>query len=390
MRLAIVVPRYGEGILGGAETFARQFAEHLPRDEFAVEVLTTCAHDLQTWRNVFPAGVQRVNDVLVRRFPVAHCKRDVRRHRELTARFVQRWPATVEDEYEWIARSAHSPALYAYIHRHGPEYELLVFLPYLFGITYYGISLWPERSILWPCLHDEPFARFLETRLMMQACRGLMFMSEPEMALAHRLGIHNPGATLVGFGFDDVEADPARFRQRWGISEPFVLYSGRLEALKNVLELVAFFIAYKQARPGPLKLVLMGTGPLAPPAHRDVIPIGFLSGQEKQDAYAAATVLCQPSRLESFSIVLMEAWLAGVPVLVHGECEVTRHHVLRANGGLYYSDLDEFIGALDWLLEHPAERRRMGQAGRAYVRSEYNWATVLQRFRAALEHWQRL
>ncbi len=157
--------------------------------------------------------------------------------------------------------------------------------------------------------------------------------------------------------------------------------------MKNVLQMVGYFTEYKRLHPGPLQLVLMGAGPLAIPAHPDIIQVGFLTTREKLDAFAAATVLCQPSLLESFSIVLMEAWLAGTPVLVHGDCEVTRYHVLRSNGGLYFTSADEFAGAIDWFLAKQVQGASMGKLGRAYVMREYDWATVLARFRAALEVW---
>jgi len=298
---------------------------------------------------------------------------------------------TVDEEYEWIEQSAHSPELYAHIGRYGQTYDFLIFVPYLFGTTFYGTSLWPERSVLWPCLHDEPFARFLQTRVMMQDCRGIMFTSEPERKLAEgKLGIHNPGSSVVGFGLDPYTADAERFRQEFGISDPFILYSGRIDSMKNLLQLLAFFISYKEKHPGRLKLVLMGKGPLPIPYRPDIIQIGFQTGQTKLDAYAAATLLCQPSLMESFSIVIMEAWLAGVPVLVHGDCDVTRYHVLRSNGGLYFADEKEFHGALNWLMEHPTQRGRMGDLGYAYVRREYNWDTVLGRFQDAIRLWQRL
>ncbi len=388
-RLAFIIPRYGEEILGGAEAITRKFAEHLPRPEFEVEVLTTCMQELGSGHNVYPAGVAQINQVCVRRFPTDPRVRNEHRFHELNARVGQGAMLSVDEQYEWIDANVHSPALYAYIMQQGHNYDFLIFGPYLFGITQYGTTLWPERTVLWPHLHDEPFAHFLQTRLMMESCRGIMFNCEPEMALARRkLKIQNPRTYVVGEGIDDYQADPARFRQRLGLSEPFILYAGRLEFAKNVEELLRFFIEYKRLRPGPLKLVLMGEGPVPVPAHPDILPIGFQSQQDKLDAYAAATLLVQPSLMESFSIVIMESWIAGVPVLVHGHCDVTRYHVHRSNGGLYYTNLAEFIAVLDWMLEHPAERRQMGQLGRAYVLREYNWETVIDRFRAALTVWR--
>ena len=70
MKLAVVVQRYGADINGGAELHARYVAERLARHA-EVEVVTTCARDYVTWRNELPAGVEQVNGVPVRRFPVA-------------------------------------------------------------------------------------------------------------------------------------------------------------------------------------------------------------------------------------------------------------------------------------------------------------------------------
>jgi glycosyltransferase involved in cell wall biosynthesis len=387
-RLAFVVPRYGPEILGGAETITRHLVEHLPAAEFSAEVLTTCAKDLVTWRNVYPPGPTEIRGVPVCRFPIDPGLRDPRRYQALTDRFTNHQPTTVEEEYEWIDNSGHSPALYEYIARRGQEYDLLIFGPYLAGTTFYGTTLRPERSILWPHLHDEPFAYFQQTRLMMEACRGIMFNSKPELVLAlHRLGIRNPGSFLVGEGLDEGRGNPDRFRRRFGLEGPFVLCAGRLDETKNLLTLFAYFLDYKRRRPGPLKLVLVGRGSLPIPADPDILPLGFLSEQDKLDGYAAATVLCQPSVLESFSLVMMESWLMGVPVLVHGACEVTCYHVLQSNGGLYFTSAAEFDGALDWLLSHPHERRQMGALGQAYVRREFSWPVTLERFADALASW---
>jgi len=389
MKLAIVVPRYGLEIVGGAETFVRLLAEQLTSNsEFSAEVWTTCTDNLGRGGDVYPAGMQSINGVPVRRFPVDVRFRDVRRYHELTAKFVQYAPTTVEDEYAWIDNSLHSPSLYAHIARQGEAFDLLFFIPYLYGITYYGASLWPDRTVIWPCLHDEPFAYFLQTRLMLASSRGVMFNSQEELTLARdQLRIPLPRPYVVGGALDDFQANPDRFRRKYGLREPFLLYVGRLDATKNVLELVNFFMLYKQHHPGPLKLVLVGKGALLIPHHPDIVAIGFQSEEDKWDVCAAATVLVQPSLMESFSIVIMESWLAGVPVLVHTYCDVTRSHVLRSNGGLHYVGYEEFAGTLDWFLSHPEARVRMGMLGRTYVRRNYNRAAILNRFRQAVSLW---
>lgn len=389
-RLGLVVPRYGPDVLGGAETFARQLAAHLPAAEFDVTVLTTCARDLRSWHNVFPAGESRLDGVRVLRFPVEW--RPTRRIAALLDRINRGEPVGLDDQTTWLeVGQAHSPELYLHLARCGASYDLLLFLPYLFGTTLYGSAVWPAKSVICPCLHDEPTAYFADVRLALRAARGLMFISPAEQALAEKLGVRHPAARLVGLGLDEqlAQHDGDRFRNKFGLTAPFVLYSGRLDPMKNVMQLLTFFLAYRRARPDrPLKLVLAGSGPLHLPAHPDILPVGYLGPQDLHDAYAAAAVLCQPSLVESFSIVLMESWLAGTPVLVHAACPVTLDHVRRSNGGLYFGSAAEFGAALDWLLDHPDERRRMAALGRAYVRREYNWPAVLNRFRQAVALWE--
>jgi len=401
-KIGFVVPRYGLDVLGGAETFARQFAEHLfcactggnaqdrPPGEFDVTVLTTCARDLLTWRNEYPPGESRINSVRVLRFPIDHRRRDAGLFQRLTDRFSRGEPASSADQTAWLEHSAHSPDLYLYLARHGRAYDLLIFLPYLFGTTIFCSAIWPEKSVICPCLHDEPYAYFADVRLMLHSARGLMFISPAEQALAeNKLGVRHPAARLVGMGLDESAADGERFRRKYGLSEPFVLYAGRLDPMKNVMQLLTFFLAYRRARPDRgLKLVLAGSGPLALPNHPDVVPLGFLDPADLHDAYAAALVLCQPSLVESFSIVLMESWLAGTPALVHGDCAVTRDHVMRSNGGLYFTSAAEFGEALDWFFDHAQARQQMGALGRAYVHREFSWPVVLDRFRAAAALWK--
>jgi glycosyltransferase involved in cell wall biosynthesis len=387
--LAFVVPRYGLDVLGGAETLARQYAEHLPRDEFDVTVLTTCARDVLTWHNEYPPGEANVHGLKVLRFPIDHNRRDARLFQYLTDCANRGEPLSSKDQAAWLDHNAHSPELYRHLMRHGTDYDLLLFLPYLFGTTLYGSAVWPEKSVICPCLHDEAYAYFDDVRLMLQTVRGLMFISPPEQALAEdKLGVCHPLARLVGLGLEEFPFDGERFRQKFDLPGPFLLYAGRLEPTKNILELVSNFLAYRRARPDrDLKLVLTGSGPLTLYEHPDLVSLGFLDRQDLADAYAAAMILCQPSLVESFSIVLMEAWLTGTPVLVHGYCPVTRHHVLQSNGGLYFTSAAEFSGTVDWLLDHPQERERMGALGQGYVRREFNWPAVLQRFRTAVSDW---
>ena len=394
-RIAFVVPRYGQDILGGAERAFQALAERLVATDLAdVQVLTTCARDHLTWQNELRPGETIVNDVPVRRFPVATGLRDVARYDALHLRLMHQHALSPDEQYEWVSQSAHSPELYAYVETHGPTFDFLILGPYLFGTTFYGSAIYPDRSILWPFLHDEIHVRLTPTREMYQACRGVMFNSYPESRLADRLYGAHPGGQTVGVMVNAAAVPAARegqrFRTRYHIREPFVLYAGRLERGKSVTLLVDYFLEYKRRRGGATKLVLMGWGPETIPARSDIVAVGFVNEQDKWDAYAAATLLCQPSVNESFSIVMMEAWLSGTAVLAHADCKVTRYNVVQSKGGLYFRDYDEFEAALDLLMTDKSLNRRLAENGRRYVETEFSADAVLRRFETALESWAAL
>jgi glycosyltransferase involved in cell wall biosynthesis len=102
---------------------------------------------------------------------------------------------------------------------------------------------------------------------------------------------------------------------------------------------------------------------------------------------AGASMLFQPSLNESFSIVMMQAWLCGAPVLVHARGDVLTYHCRRSNGGLWFANYPEFEEMVGRLEGDEGLRRALGANGREYVRCEYGWPQVLDRFEGAFSGW---
>jgi glycosyltransferase involved in cell wall biosynthesis len=386
MRVLCVVPRYGDNVLGGAEALIRGFAERAPALGCETHILTTCAADTISWANVEPRGLARLNGVPVWRYPLEPVHSPARQQ-ALHYKLMTHQPLDAGEQYEWLENGPHSPALYAHLQRYADRYDAILLAPYLFPLIHYAAAITQPRSVIWPCLHDEAFMRFESTGLMLSQARGVIFNSPPEAELARQHFGELAHAVVAGVGVVDIPGSASRFRARYHLDEPFILYAGRLEPPKNVPALFENFLAWKRDRNRPLKLVLMGEGTLAIPRHPDILAIGFQDEQGKRDAFAAATILCQPSLLESFSIVVMEGWLAGVPALVHAHCPVTSYYCGQTGGGLSFSDEEEFIACVDWTLAHPDERARMGQQGRRYVQREFNWEAVIGRVLSALDGW---
>ncbi|MGH7820067.1 MAG: glycosyl transferase, partial [Candidatus Binatia bacterium] len=262
--LAFVVPRYGREIVGGAETLARGFAERLPRERFAVEVLTTCARDHHSWKNDLPPGEERHDGVRVRRFAVS--PRDVGGFLSVQQRMSDGFVLDLEEELAWAAGSVNSEALYEFLEDRAERYDAFLFLPYLFGTTLLGTEIDPRRSVLIPCLHDEPFAYLKIVHHLFHRVRGVLFNSAPERSLARRLLGVASDAPVVGFGFDAVRPDErgaAAFRDRYGIDGDYLLYFGRKEGGKNLPLLLENFRACREAGED-VTLVVAGDGSIDP------------------------------------------------------------------------------------------------------------------------------
>jgi glycosyltransferase involved in cell wall biosynthesis len=384
--IAFVPVRYGTQVVGGAETLTRLLVEELHSRGWPVEVITTCALDPYSWANHFPEGEELIHGITVRRFPT-ESRKYTRRVFKTETRMLNRKRVSKRKQKSWIRNVVTSDAMRRYLGEHRDEYRAYVFAPYLFGTTYQGVMEVPEKSYIIPCLHDEPYIYYAVYRQLMGSVRGLMFNSVPEMELAHRIYGQDLPGRVVGMGFEPYAADGDRFRAKYSTRGDFVLYTGRREIAKNTPMLLRFFCNYLENTGREVSLVLTGAGHIDIPFsfRNRVIDVGFVDERDLRDAYAAATLICHPSTKESFSIMILEAWLAGLPCLIHADCAVTRYHVEQSAGGLWFSDYPGFHEALDFLLDHPRVRAEMGERGREYVLSKYSWDEVVRNFSAALE-----
>jgi glycosyltransferase involved in cell wall biosynthesis len=351
-----------------------------------VEVLTTCARDYLTWRNVYAPGVTTLNGVRVRRFPVDRPRR-VRAFGRY-ADWLYATPHTFFDEAEWVRRQGPlAPALVEWIRAHAEDHDGFVFYTYLYLPTTLGLPLVAHKAVLVPTAHDERPIYLDLFRSLFRLPRGLIFQVEEERAFVEaRFHTAHIPAAVIGAGIDPVtDADGARFRRQHGLDGPYFLYVGRVDVEKGCRGLVDAFLAWRQRAAEPATLVLMGTVALKLPRHPAVRALGFRPEPEKHDALAGATALVMPSPHESFSFVVLEAWSQGTPVLATARSPVLRGHVERSGAGLLYDrtarDFDAAAGAL---LADEALRKSLGERGRAYVEARYRWPGITRQYLAFL------
>ena len=386
-KIAIVIQRYGLEVNGGAELHARFLAERFALiPEYDIEVLTTCALEHTTWENHYPEGVGEVNGIKVRRFAVDK-PRNVNRFNDFSKKIFFGGQKNPENEKKWLDdQGPYSPKCVDYIEQNQAEYDVFIFVTYLYYTTVLGMAKVWDKSILVPTAHDEPPIYLDIFKDVFNAPRSIAYNSfEERDFLLRTFNIQHIPGDIVGVGFDIPEdANPTRFREKYGLCD-YLLYAGRIESGKNCFVLFDFFTRYKELHPSDLKLVLMGKEIHPVPKHPDIISLGFVSDEDKADGMAGAKLFVLPSLYESLSFVVLESMAVGVPVVVNRKCEVLKGHCIRSNAGLYYDGYHEFEGCVNYLMKHDDVYAAMKINAREYVEANYRWDVVMGKFKKMIE-----
>jgi glycosyltransferase involved in cell wall biosynthesis len=384
VRIAFIVQRYGTEIVGGAELHCRWVAEHLA-ERHDVEVLTTTATDYLTWRNALETGTTEVNGVRVRRFPVAR-PRDIERF-DPVANKVCFFEHTDEEERRWLEEHGPvCPELVAYLERHERDYDALIFFSYRYWTTYFGLQVAPRKSVLVPTAEHD---RVLYLRLFGPFYRlpaAIAFNSPEERILIERItGNEDLPGEVVGTGINRPAAVPVQeVEARLDLLGDYLVYVGRIEPEKGCAVMIDHFLRWQRETRASVTLALFGRGTMSFSENAHVRLMGVVPDGEKLAAVARSRALVMPSRHESLSMVVLEAWMMRRPVLVNGDCEVLRGQVLRANGGLYYRRYEEFAAALDLLIGDPALADRLGRQGGVYFEENYAWDRIVEKYERLL------
>jgi glycosyltransferase involved in cell wall biosynthesis len=410
VKIAFVVQRYGTEILGGSEYHCRLIAERVAA-RHNVEVLTTCAADYITWKNEYQEGADRIRGVTVRRFANART-RDIQTFNRYSE-WIFNNGHTAADEAEWLRQQGPwCPALIEYLERSQHQYDVLVFFTYLYAPTVLGIKVAPQKSILVPTAHDEPAIRLDIYRELFSLPAGIAYNTDSERRfLTTHFSIRAIEEETIGCGVDlpqsqnysrerdasnnaaeehsGEEASPSFrphlaqrgtiFRRRHRLHGPFALYGGRIDPGKGCEELIEYFSTYVQEG-GDASLVLMGMKLMPLPEEPFIRFAGRLSDQERLQALEAATVVVVPSPYESLSLLALESFAVGTPILANARSEVLVEHCHKSNAGLFYADRDEFTEALRLLIADHRLRAAMGRNGRNYVRQNYRWDVILGKY----------
>ena len=394
-KVAIVVQRCHESIVGGSESLAWQYA-NLLKDEYEVDVLSTTAVDAAYWSNVLPAGLEVRDGINIQRFHVDIGYSPYRT--EIFTRMLQdfekfgvgreratdggtkHFPWSIALQEELVRRiGPHSESLIQYLRQNWQGYRAIIVVTYLYPTAYFSLlEIPPGRALFAPTLHDEPPAYLSIYQHAARRAHSLIWLTEAERRLGSELWGELPGR-IVAMAIDAEPREPAH------ANDPYLLYCGRIDPNKGCATLFDYFTRFKREHPSRLRLVLTGKDDIPIPDHADIDFRGFVSDEEKFSLMAGAHVYMMPSARESFSIVALEAMAQQTPVLASAESAVLADHIATSEGGSIYHDYESFAARLDEMLGSQSVREQMGERGRNYVVSRYVPERVRQSLREAVE-----
>ncbi|HEX8922182.1 MAG TPA: glycosyltransferase family 4 protein, partial [Pyrinomonadaceae bacterium] len=381
----IIVTPWFERFAGGAELLARGMARELNKRGVQAMVFTTCSRSPYDswWEDYYAPGVYTVAGIETRRF--ATLKAPARYH-SVIDKLRRGENLTAQDEQDFFAYGINSAslieALGEYVDR---DYEILA-LPYFQGLTHSVVNKYPGKISLVPCFHDEPQFYWGATETLLRNAKHIFFNSPDEKQMTIKRYGQSVGRRIVesvvaGVGVelplceDDGETMPER------LPRSYFVYAGRKEVGKNVPLLCRWFTDYAEKFQSQAKLLFVGGGDESlVPRNEHFVDHGFVSEAMKQHLIRRSKGVINLSENESFSIVIMEGWLLGVPAIVSAKCAVTKNHVRRCNGGLYVASADEFALALKYLEDNETLNKQLAANGQRYVERTYSFDAVLERY----------
>jgi glycosyltransferase involved in cell wall biosynthesis len=403
-KLAIVVQRYGRDITGGAEAHARAIALRLC-ERYKIDVYTTCAIDNRHWGRALPAGESFDEQIRVLRFEQEQRGSLWARHTPLSVhrlyRSAQRGArspnvpdanaASDERELRWLA--AQGPACAPLIEALGArldDYRAVLVYSLRYWTAVQAVRIAREKALLLPTLHDEKAMYRAIYREALSTASTVLFNTDTEQTLADRLyGRCYRRADIVGIGIDAAQPDAnaiAQANKAVAIGQPYVVYTGRINAAKGCDQLIVAFEKFRREQKSATQLVLLGKQEMKLPQRDWLIAPGFVDDTVRDGVVAGALALVLPSKFESLSLSTLEAMAFGVPVVVNGECDVLKQHVAQSRAGFSFVGVDELARRLSEVSTLDAQTRAlMATNARAYVRAKYSWPAVLQCIERAID-----
>ncbi len=360
-RVAVVLSRLSEICVSGADRSLQRVVSALVAKGFLVDVYSSDRGKPTCWKK------QELEKIQIFRFPQepgdqANLPAVLAEIQETTGAV----PSEVQTAF--LNSLPNTPELIEALDNRSHEYIAIFVGPYLSRQTFEVAGICPEKTILLPCFHDEPQARLEIWHQAYQRLGGYLYHSEQEKLLAEaEFGFNHPNSIVLGTWL----APPPNCRAKNLVNEKYLVYCGRMLEEKNVPLLVEYAKRYNACYPGRWKFVFAGEGDYPLPQESWLVSLGVVSEEEKNALLMNADAVVTLSVQESLSLLTLESWQQGTPVIAHRDCEVIASHLRDCGGGALVGDYPDFEAKLNDLWGNPNQWEEAGERGRNYVQEHY-------------------
>ena len=388
-KIIIVTPWFGE-FAGGAEVLSKTLAIEFNRRGIETLVFTTCCKSpyADWWHDDYDEGEYEVYGLKTFRFSVNNTKTE---YEDALGHFIHHKDKMTPKRYEnFFVAGINSDNLVKAMKSYLDDGYEVIAMPYYQGLTHSLVNAYPHKISITPCFHDEEPFYWESIEKLLHNSKHIFYNAheEKELTIQHygqKIGKKMVESVVAGVGVELKKVSKIDISLK--LPDKYFVYMGRKEEGKNVHLLIKWFATFQKQYNSTIKLVFIGGGDASLiPDDNCFLDLGFVTEEEKQYIVTNALSLINLSTNESFSIVIMEAWLLKTPVIVHGNCKVTKGHCLRANAGLYPENEDEFIECLRYMEQNPNNAKQLGTNGKEYVETNFSNDTVLEKYLDVLEN----
>ena len=276
-----------------------------------------------------------------------------------------------------------APALVRHVARHAASYDFCLFFSYRYFHAYHGARAAADRAVLVPTAERDEAIGLTVFQSIFRGVRALMYNSPEERAMIQAVSAQ-PGCAgrrrrrRFGRAAEPAAASLSRRSSTSGGHSPST--SGGSTRTRAAQSSSGFSSATCGRQAAACRWCWSATRCCPIPTHPRIRHLGFVDDTDKFDAMAAAELLIMPSYFESLSMVALEAWALGRPVLANGRCDVLKAQCLRSNAGLYYESEAEFVEGLCALERNRWLAGSLGRNGRQFFKDHYDWPVIERKY----------
>jgi glycosyltransferase involved in cell wall biosynthesis len=392
VKICHIVPIYLPGILPGCSTYIQKISNGLAKREHHLTVLTADAVTGRGWVDPLFGNYSSSKEAFIDGVRVKRLKTCW----QITSTMYLLWktagrflPGPMRDIVSLLAAGPYMSHLEKELDKE--KYGIIHVTAFPFALVWLvwkACKTLGKPFICTPLVHfEDPSHKNPLLWKALDDAASVIACSNYERERMIRNGIDPSRIHLIPMGIDlDEWANPdgERFREKYRLEgKKIILFAGTKGYNKGAIHLLQATERIARVMKDCV-LVSIGLATREWNIHKNelrqenLLDIGYVSEEEKRDAFAGCDLFVMPSRYDSFGIVYLEAWRCARPV-IGARVGAIPEVIEEGKDGLLveFGDVDQLSSTILYLLNHPDLSREMGERGRKKVMEKLNWERTL-------------